>query len=128
MKGLMNLLFGLVIFLNLLIVSNAEEKNIRLTIGEWPPLYSEKLKHYGVMSHITEEAFALEGVKVQWGFFPWARAFDLAKKGDWHGTSGWSPTDERSEFFYFSDRVYEEPVVFFYLKESKFDWTSIESL
>ncbi|MBF0225832.1 MAG: transporter substrate-binding domain-containing protein [Desulfobacterales bacterium] len=104
------------------------EEIVRITNGEWPPYLSEKLKHYGVASHIVTEAFALEGVKVQYGFFPWSRAFDLAEKGEWDGSAIWTWSKEREKEFYISDPVVESGYVFFHLKNLPFDWNNIEDL
>ena len=52
-----------IFFLNIATHSFAEE-TIRIAIGEWPPYTSKELKHYGVVSRIVAETFALEGVKV----------------------------------------------------------------
>ncbi len=105
----------------------AEEK-IRITIGEWPPFISEHLKHYGVISHIVTEAFALEGIKVEYGFFPWKRAYIYAEKGKWDGTAGWSPFPERGKVFYMSNVIHADKNVFFHLKSYRFDWNTIDDL
>ena len=54
-------------------LTNAK-KTITITNGEWDPLFSKNLKHYGVTSHIVTEAFALEGYKVKYSFYPWTGA------------------------------------------------------
>ncbi|MEE9297196.1 MAG: amino acid ABC transporter substrate-binding protein, partial [Phycisphaerae bacterium] len=60
-------------------------KTIRLTNGEWQPYLSKDSPHHGFASHIVTEAFALVGVEVEYGFFPWKRSFKLAKEGTWDG-------------------------------------------
>ncbi len=62
------------------------------TFGEWPPFFSNDLKHGGVTSHVASEAFALEGIKVEYGWFPWNRALHLAQTGDWDAAIGWIST------------------------------------
>ncbi len=47
-------------------------KTIRLTNG-WQPYLSKDVPHHGFASHIVTEAFALVGVEVEYGFFPWKR-------------------------------------------------------
>ncbi len=67
-------------------VAAAEMSNtIRLTNGEWQPYLSKDVPHFGIASHIVTEAFALVGVEVEYGFFPWARSMKLAKVGRWDG-------------------------------------------
>ncbi len=52
-------------------------KTIRLTNGEWQPYLSKDTPHRGFASHIVIEAFALVGVEVEYGFFPWKRSFKI---------------------------------------------------
>jgi polar amino acid transport system substrate-binding protein len=101
---------------------------IRITNGEWPPYLSEHLKHYGLASRIITEAFALEGVKVSYGFFPWKRSFILAQNGEWDGTAVWFKSPGREQDFYISDPVIEASYVFFHLKSRRFDWNDVDSL
>ncbi len=97
-------------------ISFAEE-TIRLTNGDWAPYMSKNLKHYGITSHIVTEAYKLEGIKVKYGFFPWARGKLLAQDGKWDGATGWSYSDERAKHFLYSDSIMEFKVVFFHLKK-----------
>ena len=127
-----------VVFLALSLCTAAQEnvraqESVRLTNGEWPPFLSEDLEHYGVASRIVTEAFAEEGITVEYGFFPWKRAFMLAQKGQeqkerWDGTLVWSYSDERVQDFYFSDAVIHSSFVFFHLKTTAFDWNTIDDL
>ncbi len=104
------------------------QKTIRLTNGEWPPWLSEDLKHYGAASRIVTEAFSSEGVEVQYGFFPWKRAFTLGEKGEWDGSVIWIRTPEREETYHFCDPVLVQRRVFYHLKDYPFDWNSIDDL
>ncbi len=106
----------------------AEEKTIMITNGEWLPYHSENLPHYGAGSRIVTEAFALEGIKVEWGFFPWSRAYSYAVDGTWEASIGWIKTPEREEEVYFSEPVYGGPWVFFHLKSVPFEWNTIDDL
>jgi len=109
-------------------VSAGEKEIIRLSNGEWPPWLSGDLPDYGIASHIITEAFAVEGIIVEYGFFPWARAKQLAAKGIWDGTVVWSRTAEREREFYYSDKIIEVAHVFFHLKSYRFNWQSIADL
>lgn len=104
------------------------QETVRFAIGEWEPFYSEKYKHYGLVPHILSEAFALEGIKVEFGFFPWSRSMALVKQGMWDATCCWSKTDERAKYYLFSENVIGEKQVFFHLKEYSFDWHTMHSL
>ncbi len=106
----------------------ATEK-IRLTIGEWMPYHSKKVEHYGVGTRIVTEAFALQGVEVEYGWFPWSRAKHLVEAGEWDGCVSWAWVAEWQDLFYFSDEpIYEGAGVFFHLKSYSFDWNNIEDL
>jgi polar amino acid transport system substrate-binding protein len=111
-----------------LISKVAAEETIRITNGEWPPYLSEQLKFYGVASRIVTDAFALEGVTVTYGFFPWKRALVLAQEGDWDASAVWLWSEERAENFYISDPVIKSTYVFFHLKSSPFEWEVINDL
>ena len=89
----------ILIYLCNLHVSFADE-TIRLANGEWAPYFSTKLKYYGIGSRIVAEAFHLEGIKVEYGFFPWKRAFEIAKEGKWPGVVGFESSTERTPYFY----------------------------
>lgn len=105
----------------------AKEK-IRIASGEWLPYQSEKLKYHGVASRIVTEAFALSGIQVEYGYFPWARSLNYAKLGKWDGTFLWFDTTERRNFFYISEPVVNIQYVFFHLKNYAFDWKTIDNL
>jgi len=110
------------------------EEVVRITNGEWEPFLSEHLKFYGVGSRIVSEAFALQGISVEYGFFPWPRAYNLAKTGKWDGVVCWGYSPQEKEGpkwvneFYGSDSLYADKDVFFYLKSYPFDWNTPEDL
>lgn len=112
----------------LAIGGTAMAESVRITNGEWPPFTSKDLPHGGSLSRIVAEAFALEGVTVEYGYFPWKRAYELAKSGRWDGSVGWAPSAEHRRDFQMS-----EPVVFvgkglYHLKDTAFDWKVIDDL
>ncbi len=106
----------------------SENVSIRLTNGEWPPYLSENLEHYGIATRIVTEAFALQGIDVEYDFYPWNRSLMLARKGHRDGTVVWSYSEKRAQNFYFSDPVINATWVFFHLKETAFDWEKIEDV
>ena len=122
------LIITLLAVLTAMLTAAYAEDTIRLTNGEWPPYLSEKLDHYGYGSRIVTEAFAKEGITVEYTFFPWKRAYEMSKRGKWDGTLLWILTDERKPFFDASDPILEEQDVFFHLKSFDFDWETIEDL
>lgn len=108
--------------------SNLFAESISITNGEWPPYQSQKLKHYGFVSLIVSEAFALEGVDVEYRFRPWKRAFQEAKSGDANASMIWSYTPERNKNFDFSDVIITSDAVLFHHTKLKFNWSKYSDL
>ncbi|MBI9088899.1 MAG: transporter substrate-binding domain-containing protein [Desulfobacterium sp.] len=105
------------------------ETTIRITNGEWEPYLSEYSHQYGLASHIVSEAFESEGIKIQWGFFPWVRSYQAAKTGTkWDASAVWWATEATQKFFWLTEPVLETSIVFFHLKKRKFHWESIDDL
>ena len=118
----------LVLVLTLLCAGPALADRIRLTNGEWPPYLGEQLAHSGVASRIVAEAFALEGIAVDWEFHPWARSLRLAEQGKRDGSAVWLSSAERESKFFISDPVVESGYYLFHRKNHAFDWNDVEDL
>jgi len=106
-------------------------ETITLSNGEWLPYMSETLPYNGAISRIVSEAFALEGITVNYVFRPWPRAYAEAQRGLVNGSVVWSigdGTSERARDFLYSDPVLEAQSVFFHRKDYKFRWTKDEDL
>lgn len=102
---------------------------IRLTNGEWLPYLSETVPHYGPWSHVVSAAFALEGVTIEWGFFPWNRNIYYVETGEWDGSVGWSTTPERQQFaLYPTIPLATSCDVIFHHVDYPFDWETIDDL
>ncbi len=100
-----------------LLCQGVAAQELRLTNGEWAPYLGARLPHQGVASRIVAEAFALEGVHVQWEFYPWARSMHLAERGERAGTAVWLRSPEREKAFYISDPVIESGYYVFHRKD-----------
>lgn len=111
-----------------LIAFSASADSITLTNGEWPPYLSETYTHFGLASHIVEEAFKLEDVDVNYEFYPWARAFNFVQSGTREGSVVWSFNEERAKDVLYSDPVFELRTVFFHRKDRQFSWNSLSEL
>ena len=109
---------------------NLNAETVRLTSGEWAPFTSEHtLKHNGLVSRIVRDSFALEGINVEFGYFPWKRSLRLAREGRWDGSVGWAITrPDIQEDFYISDATNSIPKVLFSLKEKPLIWDSMADL
>ena len=103
-------------------------KVIRISNGDWPPFMSPSNPHNGFVSRIVTEAFRIENVTVRYEFFPWARAYLVAQRGEFDASIGWYWNEERARDFLFSDPVFIESQVLFHLKEKPFNWTSLNDL
>ncbi|MNQ44763.1 Bacterial extracellular solute-binding protein, family 3 [compost metagenome] len=119
---------ALLLTLCLLCCGLAAAEEVRLTNGEWAPYLGASLPHQGVASRIVEEAFALEGVKVRWEFYPWARSLHLAERGERAGTAVWMRSPERDKLFHVSDPVIETAYYLFHRKDRPFDWKQVSDL
>ncbi len=119
----------ILLFLFLFSSTSHAEMTVRITNGEWEPFMSEYSYHYGVNSHVITEAFKLEGINVEYGFFPWIRAYEQAKQGKkWQASATWWPTNETREDFLVSEPISKTSIVFFHLKSTKFNWDSVSDL
>lgn len=103
---------------------------IHITAGEFAPWSSKALKHNGFTNHVISEAFKLEGHEVEFVFYPWKRAYESAKSGEeFQATSYWYPSEERSKYFYYSEPLQEDAVVFFHLKSTPLgEWNTLDDL
>lgn len=108
--------------------SYANKGDLVLGNGEWPPYLSEKLTGNGFGSIIVTEVFRLVGVNVKYKFYPWNRAYYLAKNKFIDGTLLWQKTTERSKHFIYSEPIIIEDHSFFYLTGSNFDWKTDSDL
>jgi len=122
------------IFLFLMIVTllcpgiSFSKEVIHIAVGEFPPRFSEKMKNKGVISDIIQQAFALEGIDVEYSFYPWARALKTVKDGDVEGSAIWQKTPEREQYLYFSDPVMEASWMLFYHKDHPINWETLNDL
>lgn len=121
---LMGLLFGIVGWVQ----AGQEPEVFRITTCEWLPVISEEMEDFGPLCRAVKEAFALEGIRVEYGFFPWKRALAYMECGSWDGSICWSQTQERKEYAYYSDALYAEGMHFFHLKAHPFSWKSMEDV
>lgn len=113
-----------------LITSNsyAASKKIKITTGDWPPFCSEDNNNSIALKIITE-AFALKGIKVEYVFLPWKRAYlTVINDSEYDASAIWRKTDERLSDCYFSDEVINVTTSFFYVKSKPFKWNNYNDL
>lgn len=101
---------------------------VRVTAGEWSPYISSDLENKGLLVQIATEAFAQKGVTLKISIFPWARATELSKSGEWDGTLAFAKLKEREKFYLYSEPLYTGRYVFFHLKNFALNWNSYQDL
>ncbi|MGI0115826.1 substrate-binding periplasmic protein [Zooshikella sp. RANM57] len=99
-----------------------------IATGDWPPYVSTQLKYYGVTARIVKEAFEFSGDKVVFHFFPWSRVLKMSERGEMDASFPWSHKPEREQHHLYSDSIGEYGYVFFHLKQTDFDWESMNDL
>lgn len=123
----------LAVLINLLLFSFAYSANEKVVLanGEWEPYLSKNLIHNGFASHVVSRAFEISGIDVEYKWYGdfWKRAYKDAKDGVVDGAIVFSKQPERELEMFYSEPVFEgKKDVFFYLKDSGFDWATITDL
>jgi len=111
-----------------LLGSLCRAESLCITTGEWPPYIGEDLPEYGPVSAIIKQAFSLEGIEVQWKFYPWARAMLVAEDSQCDGTAVWASSKERQEKFFYSVPIISNQTHFLHLKSKPLDWQTLDDL
>lgn len=102
---------------------------ISIATGDYPPWTSRAESSGGVLHRIISAAFALEGIDVEYAYYPWARSYLNAKIGRYNAASYWACNVERQRDFICSDALFEEKTVFFHLKSTEIkSWNSLAEL
>lgn len=101
---------------------------VRLTTGHWPPYLVEGSETGGFMAQIIREAFATQGLQVDFDFRPWSRALMLASTNTYHGTAVWSCTSTRARRFLLSDPILPFRFVFYHRAEEPLGWQTFRDL
>lgn len=104
-------------------------QTIRITTGEFAPWAGKHLAHGGHVNHIIQEAFATQGVTVEFVYLPWKRAFEEARLGKFDATSYWYDNSERREAMLYSDPLIVNRTVFFQRADNEaITWKSFSDL
>lgn len=125
---LKTLVAGAVLSILALSVHPAKADIVRIAVGEWPPYFSESNEGYGTYAKVVAKAFELEGLTVEYGFFPWKRALLEAQSGRWQASAGWGKTAEREPFFHFCDAVLVEREQFFFSSDRPVNAQNVQDL
>ena len=110
-------------------LSTGATETIRLAVGEWAPYTSQSDAQGKLLEEVTSQALGLEGISVEYVYYPWKRSYLLAASGEFDGTLPWNKSAERSQLFFFPRAsLIKDENVFFHLKTTRFDWTQLEDL
>lgn len=104
---------------------------VYLDIGEWAPFTSEKDPNGKVAETLVREVFALEGLDVEYNYYPWKRSYERIKNGKSDGTFPWFVNPDRGDHEYFiisQERLFRDREVFFYRVDRPFDWNDYSDL
>ena len=115
----------------LLITSLSVQSNevVKIALGDWEPFTSSRAENANISEDLVREAFKLEGVQVDYQYFPWIRSYQYVKKGEYQATFPWVVTEKRKKEVYFSkEPLLTEKTVFFHLKSRPFQWETFEDL
>jgi len=104
------------------------QETIRIAVDNWLPYQDEKAVYLGSIHRVITEAFDHEGIKVEYGFHPWARSLALAEEGIWDAAGISQRSEEKERKFYFSEPVMSAEKVFFHLNNNNFDWKVFSDL
>jgi len=104
-----------------LVPLSAISKNLSMGIGEFPPYISAAYEGGGPITQIVKQSFAKVNQDVSFHYRPWNRTYAMARELKFDATFPWSPNDQRSADFYFSDPLYHFQRRGFVLANSKLD-------
>jgi polar amino acid transport system substrate-binding protein len=125
-----SLCFSLLLQAAFVTASNDEKpRTVRISTGEFAPWSGQLLPHNGHVNHIIQEAFAAQGMQVEFVYLPWKRAYEEARQGKFDATSFWYENTERRDSMLFSDPVIINRTVFFQrADEEEIRWETLSDL
>lgn len=104
------------------------EEQMNLATDCYEPFYGPDLKNNGVISELACEALKSEGLIMNVDFVPWQRAYVMAKDGKYHGLLGALYTEERSEYFLYSEKIFDISIGLFAKKKRGITYKNLEDL
>lgn len=107
----------------------ATTKQVMLATTEYPPYYGELLPDQGVITEIIREAFKHAGYEVKIKFFPWKRALEMTRQGEFNALFTAWYREDREQWFGFSDPLpIANEIGFYKRKDRKISYRTIEDL
>ncbi|WP_108652189.1 substrate-binding periplasmic protein [Dongshaea marina] len=105
-----------------------QAQTLTITTGDFPPFCSKSFKFGGIVNGAAKEAFAMEGVKVDYVYTSWQRAYRMSEVGEVSGTLAWYDSEKRRKTHLYSDPIINDRIVWFHLKGYPLHWKSFEDL
>lgn len=102
---------------------------VPIATDEYEPYTSSAYGGSGVVLEIVRESFVLQGIEVEYQFYPWKRGELLVNVGEVYGTVPYFRTQERSQKYDFSEPLIYSINRFFYNKQrfpDGFVWSSYD--
>lgn len=75
--------------------------------NDYKPFADEALENGGLVTQIVTESAAIVGVDVTFRFQDWSLGEAQARKGELDGTTAYYYTEERDDFFAYTDTIYD---------------------
>ncbi len=120
---------ALILLLFLIPSSVLANETVRFAIGEWAPYTSATYGRENLLEFVVTESFKIEGINVEYKYFPWKRSYSLVENADFDGTFPWAMTEEHMKKFYMNKvSLITDDGVFFHLKSLPFDWETLDDL
>jgi len=111
-----------------LIAAEGDLTSLVIVTGNYPPAINNAENDKGYISRLVSDAFALEGIKVEFVFVPWARGLRMTRLGSEACIMYYAKTPERMKSFTFSAPLFEEEWLFFHLKSTPVKWQKLTDL
>ncbi|UTW57994.1 transporter substrate-binding domain-containing protein [Kordiimonas sp. SCSIO 12603] len=107
----------------------SNDQTVRLTVGNWRPFIEQKDQTaQGIAISVVEAAFKEANYSVEWGFFPWGRAYALGKIGTWDGSAVWYHSENRANDFLYSDPVFTFQEALVCHQDVQAEWQTFEDI
>jgi len=109
--------------------ANAEKPKLRIaTVELWRPFSGPKLLNQGFLTEMNVAILKRAGYDSEVFFYPWVRAFQMAKRGTDQVLLGGNFRKERTEWFIFSKAYLADETVIVTQKGKDTKFTSLEAL
>ena len=108
---------------------SSKTRTVSIASGEYVPWSSQDYEGGGFLHRVISEAFKMEGIDAEYSYYSWAKSFEQVRSGKHQVAAFWACSLERQEYFYCSDPIGKEDVVFFYHRDNQLrHWRSLDDL